>query len=277
MLVDAVVTDKKGELCPRPDAKRFQGLRRQQGTERGEFFLRRRYGHSSARDRRRYLILFFDNSTMAAPDQIQARAAAKKFIDGNAGPDKLMAVVDFGGTLRSCRILRRTRPLAAGGRERSEEFLRRSQRTGSRGSGVGRVVADVESIRRSIGTTSPFSSMSNAEADFGARSMLLSLRSLAKNLRGVPGRKMVVLFSAGFPLTSESESELTATIDACNKANVAIYSLDVRGLRGHASGWTVRGCNLRTTEDARLQSGSRNRKQLRRGPGGSVFVFCWNA
>ena len=60
--------------------------------------------------------------------------------------------------------------------------------------------------------------------------MLLSVRSLAKNLRAVPGRKMLVLFSAGFALTPENESELTATIDACNKANVAIYSLDVRGL-----------------------------------------------
>jgi len=82
----------------------------------------------------------------------------------------------------------------------------------------------------SQGTSSPFSGMSNAEADFGARSMLLSVRSLAKNLRGVAGRKMLVLFSSGFPLNSQNESELTATIDACNKANVAIYALDVRGL-----------------------------------------------
>jgi hypothetical protein len=41
---------------------------------------------------------------------------------------------------------------------------------------------------------------------------------------------MLILFSAGFPLDSERISELTATIDACNKANVAVYSLDVRGL-----------------------------------------------
>ena len=41
---------------------------------------------------------------------------------------------------------------------------------------------------------------------------------------------MLVVFSAGFPLDAERMSELTATIDACNKANVAIYSLDVRGL-----------------------------------------------
>src|SRR5207247_10238648 len=37
---------------------------------------------------------------MAAPDQIQARSAAKKFIEANAGPDRMMAVVDFGGSLR---------------------------------------------------------------------------------------------------------------------------------------------------------------------------------
>jgi len=31
------------------------------------------------------LILFFDNSTMSMPDQIQARDAAKKFIDAMPG------------------------------------------------------------------------------------------------------------------------------------------------------------------------------------------------
>src|SRR6266403_159697 len=84
------------------------------------------------------------------------------------------------------------------------------------------------------------SSLSNAEADFGARTMLLAVRSLAKNLRAVPGRKMLVLFSAGFALTPENESELTATIDACNKANVAIYSLDVRGLVAPTPGGSSR-------------------------------------
>ena len=64
-------------------------------------------------------------------------------------------------------------------------------------------------------------SVSSAESDFGARSMLVSIRSLAKNLRAVPGRKMLILFSAGFPLDPERMSELTATIDACNKANIA--------------------------------------------------------
>ena len=41
------------------------------------------------------MILFFDNSSMQAPEQIQARGAAAKFIEKTAGPDRLMAVVDL--------------------------------------------------------------------------------------------------------------------------------------------------------------------------------------
>jgi len=172
-----------------------------------------------ANAKRHYLILFFDNSSMAAPDQIQARGAAAKFVQANAGPDRMMAVVDFGGKLRIV-----------------QNFTSNTDALTAAVSGVKYSAVD----SNASAATNPLapvtvastglSSLSNAEADFGARTMLLSVRSLAKNLRAVPGRKMLVLFSAGFALTPENESELTATIDACNKANVAIYALDVRGL-----------------------------------------------
>jgi len=68
------------------------------------------------------------------------------------------------------------------------------------------------------------------EADFGARSVFLALRNLAKGLAGTPGRKTLVLLTAGFAMTMELESEVNAVIDACNKANVAVYPVDVRGL-----------------------------------------------
>jgi len=66
--------------------------------------------------------------------------------------------------------------------------------------------ADASSSLGSVTVASTgLSSLSNAEADFGARTMLLSVRSLAKNLRTVPGRKMLVLFSAGFAVTAEND------------------------------------------------------------------------
>ena len=229
VLVDAVVTDKKGGYVhdlTQNDFKVFEDNKEQAVASFS-------FGADTAiqaQGQKKYLILFFDNSTMAMPDQIQARDAAKKFIDANAGPDRLMAVVEFGGALQIVQNF-----------TANADRLRAAV-SGAKGSAVDpNAQAPVEVASAGLspssspyggtsGTYSPLSGMSNAEADFGARSMLLSVRSLAKNLRGVPGRKMVVLFSSGFPLTSESQSELTATIDACNKANVAIYSLDVRGL-----------------------------------------------
>src|SRR6202008_2871956 len=185
---------------------------------------------TQANGQKRYLILFFDNSTMAAPEQIQARAAANKFIDANAGPDRMLAVVDFGGSLRIVQNFTANADLL----RKAVSGIKNSY-VDPNASPDGSVT--VASANLSNGPSFPsFPGLGSAEADFGARSMLLAVRSLAKNLRSIPGRKMVVLFSGGFPLTTENQSELTATIDACNKANVAIYALDARGLMAPVPG-----------------------------------------
>src|SRR6266446_5870179 len=163
---------------------------------------------------------------MAMPDQIQARGAAKKFIEANAGPDRMMAVVDFGGSLRIV-----------------QNFTANANLLQAAVSGVKSSSVDPNSPASDVPVTvasAGLPSLGNAAADFGARSMLLAVRSLAKNLRSIPGRKMVVLFSGGFPLTSENQSELTATIDACNKSNVAVYALDARGLTAPVPGGSAR-------------------------------------
>ena len=47
-------------------------------------------------------------------------------------------------------------------------------------------------------------------ADFGIRTMMYGLINMAKGLTEVPGRKTLVLFTSGFPLSAEMRSELTA-------------------------------------------------------------------
>jgi len=221
VLVDSVVTDKKGNYVrdlTQNDFKVFEDNKEKPVSS----FSTGADVATQANGQRRYLILFFDNSTMAAPDQIQARNAAAKFIAANAGPDRLMAVVDFGGSLRIVQNFT------------ANADVLRAAVSGIKNSAVdpNAAPADVPVTVASTG----LSSLGNAAADFGARSMLLAVRSLAKNLRSIPGRKMVVLFSGGFPLTQENQSELTATIDACNKSNVAVYALDARGLVAKAPG-----------------------------------------
>jgi VWFA-related protein len=217
VLVDAVVTDKKGNYVHDLTQKDFKVYEDNKEQAISSFsFGSDLSGPTSAQ--KHYMILFFDNSSMAAPDQIQARAAAAKFIADGAAPDRLMAVVDFGGSLLV-----------------KQNFTANAELLTAAVNGVKH--ANIETNGQSADLANPvmvassgLSSISNAEADYGARTMLLAIRSLAKNLRAVPGRKMLILFSAGFPLTTERISELTATIDGCNKANVSIYTLDVRGL-----------------------------------------------
>ena len=229
VLVDTIVTDKKGNYIhdlTQNDFKLYEDNKEQAIAS----FSFGSDPNVQGPAQKRYLILFFDNSTMAPPEQIQARGAAKKFIESAAAPDRLMAIVDFGGTLRVVQNFTANANLlqAAVGGVKTPTVDPNAQ-----------APVDVASASLSSGTnspfgaaagSSPFASMFNAEAQFGARSMLLSVRTLARNLRGVPGRKMLVLFSGGFPLDSETRMELEATIAACNQANVAVYGLDARGL-----------------------------------------------
>jgi VWFA-related protein len=218
VLVDTVVTDKKGKYVrdlTQKDFKVFEDNKEQPVVS----FSAESDPSAPATGQRRYLILFFDNSTMDAPEQIQARGAASKFIDANTSADHLMAVVDFGGALNIV-----------------QNFTANAAHLQAAVARVKNSAVDPNATQPVTIASTGISSLSTAAADFGARSMLLAVRSLAKNLRSVPGRKMLILFSGGFPLTSQSESELTATIDACNKANVAIYALDARGLVATAPG-----------------------------------------
>src|SRR5579871_6486597 len=226
VIVDAVVTDKKGNYVhdlKQGDFKVYEDNKEQQVST---FSSGAEAAIQANKSIKRYLVLFFDNSSMALPDQIQARAAAAKFIDANAGPDREMAVAEFSGTLRvtqnftvNAEVLQ-----AAVKNAKTSAVASNTTDTGSSGS---------------IGGPSLLG-ISNGEAEFGARTMLLAMRTLARNLQTVPGRKMLVLFSAGFPLDPTTRSELLATIDACNKSNVAVYSLDVRGLMAPVPGGMAR-------------------------------------
>ena len=225
VLVDAVVTDKKGKYIrdlTQQDFRVFEDNKEQVITS---FSFGADPTSNPNGGQKDYLVLFFDNSSMDRADQIQARGAAKKFIEKNASPDRLMAIAEFGGSLRiKQNFTSNSDQLQAAVTGAQTPHLETNPQ------------ADSQSVL--VASNSPIlpGSLGSAEADLGARSMLLSIRSLAKNLRSIPGRKMLVLFSAGFPLDAERMSELTATIDACNKANVAIYSLDVRGLTASAPG-----------------------------------------
>jgi VWFA-related protein len=215
--VDVIVTDKKGNYIHDLSSKDFHVFDNNQEQKVVNFS----YGTSTpstGAPERRYLVLFFDDSTMEMGDQIRARDAAQKFIDANVGPDRVMAVVDFTGSLRVIQNF-------------TADATRLKQAAKTMKPSAVSPNGDPSLANTSFATNAPGApALPDAEAEFGVHTLLLGIRSLARDLTNVPGRKSVVLFTAGFPLTSETEAELTATISACNQVNVAIYPLDVRGL-----------------------------------------------
>jgi VWFA-related protein len=206
VLVDAVVTDKKGNYVHDLTAKDFRVWEDNKEQTVSSFSFE---GGTASSAQRHYVVLFFDNSNMDLTDQPRARAAAVKFVQANAGPNQMMSVVNFGGTLQV-----------------AQNFTQDADRLTSIVSGAKTpaLVADAAASDASL-------QLNIAAANFGARSMLLAVRDLARNLSRIPGRKTLILLSAGFKLRPDEQSaELNAAIDACNHANVAIYAVDVRGL-----------------------------------------------
>jgi len=205
VLVDAVVTDKKGHYVRGLTSKDFKVLEDNKNQEITSFSFEAD-PDSPTKAKPKYMVLFFDNSSMDFGQQRQARDAAAKFIAANAGPNRLMAIANFTGMLRI-----------------DQNFT----------DDVGRLQQIVSGTKFSTTSVTPSAggpNLSRAERQFGITSGILALRSLAKNLADVPGRKSLILFTGGFRLNSENMQELTNLIDACNKSNIAVYPIDVRGL-----------------------------------------------
>jgi VWFA-related protein len=214
VLVDVVAVDKKGDYVRGLTAGDFRVWEDDKEQEIKSFSLEAE-GVSPANSQTHYLILFFDNSTMTMADQLNARRAASQFIEANAAPNRLMAVVNFTGSVRIAQNF-----------TADVERLKRAVS----GAQMSAVSPNVETVAQNTPSGMPSFALDATSADFGVRSDLLALRDLAKNLAGVPGRKTLVWLTSGFPLGPEQISEVKATISECNKANVAVYPIDARGL-----------------------------------------------
>ena len=98
MLVDVIATDKKGNYINDLEKKDFHVFE-DDAEQPISAFSRETEIAPNAPGHQRYMVLFFDDSTMSPGLQIDARQAAAKFVESTASPNRMMAVVDFGGTL----------------------------------------------------------------------------------------------------------------------------------------------------------------------------------
>ena len=186
-----------------------------------------------ARDRR-LMLLFFDFSAMD-PEQIDRSVdAAKKFVGAKMQPADLMALVSMATNMRvdldftddKARILAALTAYNSG----------QGQGFDNGGSGSSEGAAE---------TGGSFTADDTDFNTFNADRKLLALQSLMQALGKLPQKKSLIYFSNGITQSgADNQSALRATTAAAVKANVSIYSMDIRGLQAFPPGGEAQNASL---------------------------------
>lgn len=74
------------------------------------------------------------------------------------------------------------------------------------------------------------------ESSGGARGSIYPLLDLVKEQYRLPGRKSILYFSEGFPVTQSTEDPLNQIISLANRSNVSFYCIDTHGLATMSTG-----------------------------------------
>ena len=199
VLVDVLVTDKKGAYVPNLTAKEFQVF--EDGKEQTVDGIFTEKGAASAP--RHSVLLLFDNASMTVREQGTARQAAMQIIDQVAAGDPSIAVLDFSGSLRVTQTF-------------TSDVTRAKQAVAQPKGGT----------LSGVDPSSPTGA--GAANDFAVRDLLRSLDGLVKNLQSAPGRKSLIFFSPGYAMNSEYSSRLDQVVGAANRSNVSIYPVNIR-------------------------------------------------
>jgi VWFA-related protein len=180
---------------------------------------------------RRLTVLFFDMSSLEPDQLLRSLAAADKFVRTQMTPADLVGIVIFGNQLSVIADLTNDKAFL----ERALEALRPG--------------ADAQLAALADATAQPtdFTSTEDTDAAFSADNTefnifntdrkLAAIEAVAEILKDIPGRKSVVHFTGGITQTGEeNRSQLQAATDAANRSNVAIYTVDARGLLAEIPG-----------------------------------------
>jgi VWFA-related protein len=84
-----------------------------------------------------------------------------------------------------------------------------------------------------------------------------SLLAVISPMQNLPGRKSIILFSEGLKMPPAVQQKFPAVINAANRANVSIYSIDAGGLRIE-SGTAEAARELNSIAASRMQQQGRN-------------------
>jgi VWFA-related protein len=186
-----------------------------------------------ARDRR-LMLFFFDFSAMD-PEQIDRSVdAAKKFVETKMQPADLIALVSLATNMHVDLDFTDDRAKLAA-----------ALAAYSSGQGQGFDNGTTGSAEGGAETGGSFTADDSDYNTFSADRKLLALQSIMQALGKLPQKKSLIYFSNGISQSGvDNQSALRATTAAAVKANVSIYSLDIRGLQAFPPGGEAQSASL---------------------------------
>jgi VWFA-related protein len=186
---------------------------------------------------RRLIILFFDLSSMQ-PDEIdEATTAAQNYVDKQMVPADLVSVVSLGSTLSVNQDFTSDRVL-----------LKKALQAFSLGEGAGFEEGSTGTTEGTAETGGSFTVDDTEYNIFNTDRRLQALRSVADKLVNIDEKKSLIYFSSGMDRTGvENQSQLRSATNAAVRANMAIYTLDIRGLQALVPGGEAQNASLRGT------------------------------
>ena len=183
----------------------------------------------------RLIVFFFDLTSMQPEDLDRCVDAARDFLKKKMAPADLVALVSLGDTLKVDQDFTADRDLLA-----NEVGMY----NGTEGQGFATgATANSNQVEDTTGYTPDESDYNDLNTD----RELFALRTVAKSLEKITEKKSLLYFSGGIQRDGiENEASLRSAINAAVRANLAIYSVDTRGLQvvlatGDASTGSLRG------------------------------------
>ena len=184
----------------------------------------------------RLIVMFFDLSSMQPEDVDRAVDAAKDYINKKMQPADLVAVVSLATALTMDRDFTadKTALLATVGKYNGTE-------------GTGFANGTTGTSDGTADNASSYTADDTEYNDLNTDRELYAIRTIAKSLERVDQRKSMLYFSGGLTRNGiENQASMRAATNEAVKANMAIYSVDSRGLEalpplGNASQGSLRG------------------------------------
>ncbi|HLQ49971.1 MAG TPA: VWA domain-containing protein [Terriglobales bacterium] len=192
---------------------------------------------ASAFKDRRLIILFFDLTSMQ-PDEIdRAAKAAENYVDKQMQPADLVSVVSLGSSL-----------LVNQDFTSDHDLLQKTLHAFNAAAGQGFEEGATSTTEGTPDTGQAFTQDDTEYNIFNTDRRLEALRSIGEQLSRVDQKKSLIYFSSGMNRTGvENQSELHAAVNAAVRANLSIYTLDIRGLQAMVPGGEAQSASMRGT------------------------------